>query len=63
MGTPWQLHPFPFVESHSGVDNLPASAAVQGSGGRLLLPKQVGDGVTVALAAAPIKWDFSTTNT
>ena len=63
MGTPGSFTPSPFVEATVGVDNVCERSAVQGSGGRLLLPKQVGDGVTVALAAAPYQVDFSTTNT
>ena len=52
----------PFVKATVGVDNVCERSAVRGSGGKLLLPKQAGDGVTVALAAAPYQVDFSTTD-
>lgn len=55
---PGAFTPSPFVESTVGVDNVCERSAVKGSGGRLLLPKQAGDGVTVALAAAPYQVRF-----
>lgn len=42
----------PFVEKTVGVDNVCERAALAG-GGRLLIPKQAGDGVTVAVAQRP----------
>ena len=42
-----------FVEQTVGVDNVCERAAVLGSGGTLLIPKQAGGGVTLAAAAAP----------
>lgn len=39
-----------FVQSVTGVDNVCERSAVQAGGGRLLVKKQAGEGVTVALA-------------
>ena len=44
--------PSEFVRSVTGVDNVCERAAVMG-GGRLTVPKQAGDGVTVAVAILP----------
>lgn len=43
-----------FVQNTVGVDNVCERAAVLGSGGALLVGKQVFSGVTVAVAAAPL---------
>ena len=47
--------PSPFVEGVTGVDNVCERAAALLSGGRVVLPKQAGDGVTVAIAEIPDK--------
>ena len=44
--------PSAFVQGVTGVDNVCERAAVL-SGGQLTIPKQVGDGVTVAVAVLP----------
>lgn len=62
METPGSFTPSPFVKATVGADNVCERSAVRGSGGKLLLPKQAGNGVTVALAAAPYQVDFSTTD-
>ena len=48
----------PFVEMTVGVDNVCERAAVLGSGGGLLIPKQAGGGVTLAVALAPYTPDW-----
>ena len=50
--------PSPFVQNVVGVDNVCERAAVCG-GGTLLLPKQAGEGVTVAVALRPLRVTFS----
>ncbi len=47
-----------FVEKTVGVDNVCERAAVLGSGGTLLIPKQASGGVTIAAAAAPFHPDW-----
>ena len=47
-----------FVEKTIGVDNVCERAAVLGSGGSLLIPKQAGGGVTMAVALAPFIPDW-----
>ena len=47
-----------FVERTTGVDNVCERAAVLGSGGTLLFPKEAGGGVTLAAAAAPWSPDW-----
>lgn len=48
----------PFVEKTVGVDNVCERAAVLGSGGTLLIPKQAGGGVTLAVALTPYTPDW-----
>lgn len=48
----------PFVQSVTGVDNVCERSAVLGSGGKLLVKKQAGDGVTMAAALAPFSPDW-----
>ena len=52
---PGTFTPSPFVEGVTGVDNVCERAAAALSGGRVVLPKQAGGGVTVALAEIPCK--------
>ncbi len=47
-----------FVQKTVGVDNVCERAALRQSGGVLLVPKQAGEGVTVAAAAAPMVLRF-----
>lgn len=47
-----------FVEQITGVDNVCERSALAASGGRLILPKQVFAGVTVAIAEKDIDWYF-----
>ena len=47
-----------FVEKTVGVDNVCERAAVLGSGGTLLIPKQAAGGVTLAAASAPFHPDW-----
>lgn len=49
---PGEFTPSPFVEKTVGVDNVCERSALAG-GGRLLIPKQAGGGVTVAVAQQP----------
>ncbi len=42
--------PSPFVEGKTGVDNVCERSAVMQSGGELIIPKTIGNGVTVAMA-------------
>lgn len=48
--TPGCVTPSAFVQEVTGVDNVCERAALLGSGGTLLFPKQAGHGVTVAAA-------------
>ena len=48
----------PFVEKTVGVDNVCERAAVLGSGGSLLIPKQASRGVTLAVALATYAPDW-----
>ena len=49
----------PFVQATVGVDNVCERSAVLGShGGKLLCGKDAGDGVTLALAEAPLSFDW-----
>ena len=50
--------PSVFVRSVTGVDNVCERAAVLGSGGKLIVKKQAGDGVTMAAALAPFSPDW-----
>ena len=47
-----------FVAQTVGVDNVCERAAVKGSGGKLLVPKQTGGGVAMAVALAPYAPDW-----
>ena len=47
-----------FVSSITGVDNVCERSAVKCSGGKLILRKTAGDGVTVAAAEKPVIIDF-----
>ena len=47
-----------FVQSVTGVDNVCERSAVLGSGGELLVKKQTGDGVTMAVALSPFSPDW-----
>lgn len=53
QGAPGEFSPSEFVERVTGVDNVCERAAVLGSGGRLLLKKRAGNGVTMAVAVKP----------
>lgn len=55
---PGVFHGSLFVERMVGVDNVCERAAVLGSGGTLLIPKQAGSGVTLAVALAPYTPDW-----
>lgn len=57
---PGQFTPSAFVASVTGVDNVCERAAVKASGGRILLPKTAGGGVTLALAVRPFAPDWRT---
>ena len=57
-GLPGRFSASPFVEKTVGVDNVCERAAVLGSGGDLLIPKQAGGGVTLAVALAPYAPDW-----
>ena len=50
---PGEFSASPFVAKTVGVDNVCERAAVLGSGGSLLIPKQAGSGTTMAVALAP----------
>ncbi len=50
--------PSAFVERTVGVDNVCERAAVLGAGGPLLIPKQAGRGITLALAAGAFAPDW-----
>lgn len=47
-----------FVQGVTGVDNVCERSAVLGSGGELLVKKQTGEGVTMAVALAPFSPDW-----
>ena len=57
---PGQFTPSAFVASVTGVDNVCERAAVKASGGKILLPKTAGGGVTLALAVRPFAPDWRT---
>lgn len=48
-----------FVVQTTGVDNVCERSAVLGSGGRLILKKTAGNGITVAVAEMPVLLDFA----
>ena len=50
--------PSDFVRSVTGVDNVCERSAVLGSGGTLYWKKQAGNGVTMAVALAPVSTDW-----
>ena len=52
-GLPGSFTPSAFVQGVTGVDNVCERAAVR-AGGELLIPKQAGGGVTVAVGQAPL---------
>ena len=54
---PGDFTPSPFVKGITGVDNVCERAAVLG-GGTLIVPKQAGEGVTVAVSQVPITIRF-----
>ena len=47
-----------FVLETTGADNVCERSAVLGSGGKLIIHKTAGEGVTVAAAEKPIYLDF-----
>ena len=55
---PGDFTPSPFVHGVTGVDNVCERAAVR-RGGSLIVPKQVGEGVTVAVSQVPLTIRFS----
>ncbi len=55
---PGDFTPSPFVKGVTGVDNVCERAAVR-RGGALIVPKQAGDGVTVAVSRLPLTIRFS----
>lgn len=55
---PGEFTPSSFVRGVTGVDNVCERSAVKGSGGQLLLPKQAGNGITMAVAAAGLTLEF-----
>ena len=55
---PGEFSASPFVQSVVGVDNVCERSAVLGSRGKLIMKKQVLDGVTMALAMAPCTISF-----
>ena len=55
---PGDFTPSAFVQGVAGVDNVCERAAVLG-GGRLVIPKQAGGGVTVAVSQEPLTLCFS----
>lgn len=55
---PGVFHASAFVGETVGVDNVCERAAVLGSGGTLLVPRQAGGGVTLAAAQAPYHPDW-----
>ncbi len=52
------FHSSSFVEAITGVDNICERSAMLCSGGTLILPKTVYNGVTIAIAEKPITIDF-----
>ena len=57
-GTEGEFSASAFVEETVGVDNVCERSAVRGSGGTLLVPKQAGDGITMAVAIRPFFPDW-----
>ena len=55
---PGDFTPSPFVHGVTGVDNVCERAAVR-RGGSLIVPKQAGEGVTVAVSQVPLTIRFS----
>ncbi|MBM6976461.1 cobalamin biosynthesis protein [Intestinimonas butyriciproducens] len=55
---PGDFTPSPFVHGVAGVDNVCERAAVR-RGGSLIVPKQAGEGVTVAVSQVPLTIRFS----
>lgn len=55
---PGDFTPSPFVKGVTGVDNVCERAAVR-RGGTLVVPKQAGEGVTVAVSQVPLTIRFS----
>ena len=55
---PGDFTPSPFVHGVTGVDNVCERAAVR-RGGSLIVPKQAGEGVTVAVSQVPLAIRFS----
>lgn len=55
---PGEFTPSPFVKGVTGVDNVCERAAVR-RGGVLIVPKQAGEGVTVAVSRVPLTIRFS----
>ena len=53
-----EFSPSAFVRGVTGVDNVCERSAVKQSGGKLILSKQKGSGVTLAAAEKPMKLDF-----
>lgn len=51
---PGTFTPSPFVKKVTGVDNVCERSAVAASGGEIVVPKWVGDGVTLAAAQKPL---------
>ncbi len=51
---PGTFTPSPFVQKVTGVDNVCERSAVAASGGEIVVPKWVGDGVTLAAAQKPL---------
>ena len=48
-----------FVKSVTGVDNVCERSALLGSGGTLIIKKNAGDGITMAVAVEPYAPDWS----
>lgn len=55
---PGDFTPSPFVHGVTGVDNVCERAAVR-RGGSLIVPKQAGEGITVAVSQVPLTIRFS----
>ena len=51
---PGTFTPSSFVEKVTGVDNVCERSAVAASGGEIVIPKWIGDGVTLAAALKPL---------
>lgn len=58
QNAPGEFTPSDFVRRVTGVDNVCERAAVLAAGGKLILKKQAGNGVTMALALAPFAPDW-----